>query len=132
MSVLRLNKLHSQSNIFIDEDWHVRLADFGLAGWASSTLKSSSNYGGSVRWMAPELHDYEGSGTGEFCRTTASDTYAFACVCIEVSDYHSLLFHSFLPYFLQLWLVIHWQLPVRKYPNGFCRHTTSHTRGKAA
>ena len=69
-----------QSNIFIDEDWHVRLADFGLAGWADATLGSATSiHGGSVRWMAPELHTSE-----IFHRETPSDVYAFACVAIEV------------------------------------------------
>jgi len=73
-----------QANIFIDDDWHVRIADFGLAGWADSTLATSSTgVAGSVRWTAPELYTSEISR-----RTTASDVYAFACVCLEVSHLH--------------------------------------------
>jgi len=67
------------NNIFIDEGWHARLADFGLAGWADGTLaNTTSNHGGSIRWMAPELHTSE-----TFCRAKLSDVYAFACVAIE-------------------------------------------------
>lgn len=70
-----------QNNIFIDEDWHARLADFGLAGWSDATLATStSNHAGSARWMAPELHTLD-----IFRRTKFSDVYAFACVSVEVS-----------------------------------------------
>jgi serine/threonine protein kinase len=72
-----------QNNVFIDEHWHARLADFGLAGWADATMATStSNHAGSVRWMAPELHAVEPS---PFCRTKRSDVYAFACISVEVS-----------------------------------------------
>ncbi|KIM92438.1 hypothetical protein PILCRDRAFT_762509 [Piloderma croceum F 1598] len=67
------------NNIFIDDDWHVRIADFGLAGWADSTLATSStSIFGSIRWMAPELYT-----SGMSRRTTASDVYAFGCLCLE-------------------------------------------------
>jgi serine/threonine protein kinase len=71
-----------QNNVFIDENWNARLADFGLACWADATLSTStSNHVSSVRWMAPELFH----PSDAFCRTTLSDVYAFACVAIEVA-----------------------------------------------
>lgn len=80
-AVNQLNNFNPKSNIFVDEDWHVRLADFGLADWADTTLTTNTNnHAGSIRWMAPELHNYEASVR----RTAASDTYSFAFVCIEV------------------------------------------------
>jgi serine/threonine protein kinase len=77
-----------QNNVFIDEHWQARLADFGLAGWADATMATStSNHAGSARWMAPELHAVEPS---PFCRTKLSDVYAFACISVEVSYVPSL------------------------------------------
>lgn len=77
-----INPYSCQSNVFVDDHWCVRLADFGLAGWADGTLTTNStNRAGSIRWMAPELHGYE----GPILRTAASDTYAFACVCVGVN-----------------------------------------------
>ncbi|KAJ7263069.1 kinase-like domain-containing protein [Mycena rebaudengoi] len=87
-----LQYLHSQevvhgdlkaANILIDNENHVRLADFGLARFAHSPL-ASTNRGGSTRWMAPELLHPESCGMKEFQRTFSSDIYSFACVCLEL------------------------------------------------
>ncbi|KAJ6589590.1 kinase-like domain-containing protein, partial [Mycena capillaripes] len=68
-------------NVLIDDDEHAQLADFGLAIVTDTTLgTTSTTQRGSLRWMAPELHDYQ----LEFKRTEASDVYAFACLCIEI------------------------------------------------
>ncbi|KDQ54667.1 hypothetical protein JAAARDRAFT_182151 [Jaapia argillacea MUCL 33604] len=74
------------TNIFIDDDGHVRLADFGLIGFADATTQSQSGHrSGSVRWMAPELHSPElFADIHKFQRTAASDIYAFGCVCLEI------------------------------------------------
>jgi len=39
--------------------------------------------GGTLRWQAPELLNYEGDGTHNR-NSLASDIYAFGCVCYEV------------------------------------------------
>ncbi|KAJ7348096.1 kinase-like domain-containing protein [Mycena albidolilacea] len=85
-----LTYLHSQNivhgdlrggNVLIDDEEHARLADFGLAIVTDATLGTTSTArSGSVRWMAPELLNFE----LEFKRTKASDVYAFACLCIEI------------------------------------------------
>jgi len=82
--------LHSQNivhgdlrggNVLIDDREHAQLADFGLAIVTDATLgATSTTQRGSLRWMAPELLDYQ----LEFKRTKASDVYAFACLCIEI------------------------------------------------
>ena len=75
----------NQTNIFIDDQWHVRLADFGLAGFADATLAThTSTHAGSIRWMAPELHNPELFDIDGTRRTKASDVYSFACVVLEV------------------------------------------------
>ncbi|KAJ6589579.1 kinase-like domain-containing protein [Mycena capillaripes] len=66
-------------NVLIDDDKHAQLADFGLAIVTDATRGTTSQRG-SLRWMAPELLDFE----VEFKRTEASDVYAFACLCIEI------------------------------------------------
>jgi serine/threonine protein kinase len=80
------------ANILISDDWTACLADFGLTGVvedpASTTggaLTSTANHAGSLRWFAPELIAPTFFGCERFVRTTASDVYAFACVCLEVS-----------------------------------------------
>nr|GAT45690.1 predicted protein [Mycena chlorophos] len=86
--------LHSQdvvhgdlrgSNILVDDNWQVRLADFGLAGFSDATVGTQTSHrGGSVRWMSPELHLPQSCGLDSFQRTFASDAYSFACVCLEL------------------------------------------------
>ncbi|KAK7055190.1 kinase-like domain-containing protein [Favolaschia claudopus] len=71
------------ANILIQEDWTACLADFGLSKFSDASTSMSSNRGGTVYWMAPELLDpvqLEDS----FIRTPASDIYAFGCVCFEL------------------------------------------------
>ncbi|KAJ6591584.1 kinase-like domain-containing protein [Mycena vulgaris] len=90
--------LHSQniihgdlrgSNILVDDEWAARLADFGLAVFSDATAAGThtSHHGGSVRWMAPELHYPQSCGLDTFQRTFASDVYSFAFVCIEVRSH---------------------------------------------
>ncbi|KAJ7041214.1 kinase-like domain-containing protein [Mycena alexandri] len=73
------------NNILITQDWRACLADFGLSVVSNATSSMSTNRGGSVYWMAPELLDSERFGC-EFTRTPATDVYAFGCVCLEVLD----------------------------------------------
>lgn len=61
------------------------MADFGLAGFADATLAThTSTHAGSIRWMAPELHNPELFDMDGLRRTKASDVYSFACVALEV------------------------------------------------
>ncbi|KAJ6542592.1 kinase-like domain-containing protein [Mycena capillaripes] len=72
------------ANILITEDWSARLADFGLSFFSDATASMTTNRGGSLYWMAPELLDPERFGN-KFSRTPASDVYAFGCVCLEAT-----------------------------------------------
>ncbi|KAF7340966.1 Kinase-like protein [Mycena sanguinolenta] len=71
------------ANILINEDWSACLADFGLSIFLDATSLMTTNRGGSTYWMAPELLDPDRFGM-KFARTTASDVYAFGCVCLEL------------------------------------------------
>ncbi|KAK7046642.1 kinase-like domain-containing protein [Favolaschia claudopus] len=78
------------SNILISDEGNACLSDFGLATMIPDTdsstgmLSSSSNHAGSIRWFAPELIRPTSFGLQRFLRTTASDVYAYALVCIEL------------------------------------------------
>ena len=72
--------------MLIDDDWHACIADFGLAAFAETTADThTTDHRGSTRWMAPELLYPEAIGLPCFQRTYATDVYAFACLCLEVS-----------------------------------------------
>ncbi|KAJ7802403.1 hypothetical protein B0H14DRAFT_1660481 [Mycena olivaceomarginata] len=87
-----LNIIHGDlrgTNILVSDDGHACLSDFGLAtifSEADSTaaMTSSSNRAGSTQWLAPELIDPKSFGCERYVRTTASDVYAYACVCVEL------------------------------------------------
>ncbi|KAJ7463489.1 kinase-like domain-containing protein, partial [Mycena galericulata] len=69
-------------NILVSDNLNACLADFGLTSViaASITNTSSTNHGGSTRWLAPELLQPSDFGCERFLRTPASDVYAFACL----------------------------------------------------
>ncbi|KAJ6476178.1 kinase-like domain-containing protein [Mycena sanguinolenta] len=71
------------TNILINEEWSACLADFGLSIFSDATASMTTNRGGSLYWMAPELLDPDRFGI-KFIRTPASDVYAFGCVCVEL------------------------------------------------
>jgi len=69
------------ANILIKKDEEACLTDFGLVSVAQSAnfaTTFSNQEGGSVRWMAPELHQESGKKTRE------SDVYAFGMTTLEV------------------------------------------------
>jgi serine/threonine protein kinase len=74
----------SQANILIDENWHPQLADFGLTLFAENSHYNTTDQGGTMRYMAPELIHPDHFGM-TYRRTYASDIYAYACLCIEVN-----------------------------------------------
>ncbi|KAG6915138.1 hypothetical protein DXG01_013077, partial [Tephrocybe rancida] len=75
-------------NILIDDAGRAVLADFGLSSvsdcdiiaWMSQSAGASK--GGSVIWQAPELFDIQNDKIVN--NTTASDVYAWGCVCFEI------------------------------------------------
>ncbi|KAJ7216754.1 kinase-like domain-containing protein [Mycena rebaudengoi] len=72
------------ANILITQDWSACLTDFGLTSFTDTTAATTTSHrAGTIRWMAPELIDPDRFGL-KFRRTTASDVYAFACVCLEL------------------------------------------------
>ncbi|KAJ8079686.1 hypothetical protein PM082_016507 [Marasmius tenuissimus] len=66
------------ANIMIDDESHPRLTDFGLTV-LHDAQHNTTDHGGTLRWMAPELFFGPNSS-----RTFASDMYAFGCVCVEL------------------------------------------------
>jgi len=71
------------SNILVDDDGHASLTDFGLTVLSDATTQTHQG-AGSVRWMAPETLNPNACGLEDYKRTSASDIYAFACVCLEL------------------------------------------------
>jgi serine/threonine protein kinase len=79
--------VYLQANIFIDDEWHVRLADFGLTVISDVTGVIFTSTGrDSARWMAPELLYPASLEQSELQRTNASDVYAFGCSSWEVRN----------------------------------------------
>ncbi|KAI3621402.1 ste ste20 paka protein kinase [Moniliophthora roreri] len=73
--------LKALCNILIDENCQPRLADFGLTVFADATRHNTTDYSGTIQWMAPELLFSPGESQR---RMFASDIYAYGCVCVEV------------------------------------------------
>ena len=67
-----------QPNILVDGSGCARIADFGLARNQEITYQTTTSYGHTARWTAPEVLDGEGVASKE------ADVFAFAMVMIEV------------------------------------------------
>ena len=75
-----------QVNVLITPSRWACIADFGLATVKDSKtlVMSTTRSGGTMRWLAPELLSPDDAQH----TSKASDIYAFACVCYEVSSAH--------------------------------------------
>ncbi|KAG6907771.1 hypothetical protein DXG01_007484 [Tephrocybe rancida] len=78
----------SQPNILINSIGRARLADFGLSAMSDpqilawTSVSSAASKGGSVRWQAPELFDFNEDRAVK--NTPESDVYACSCVAFEI------------------------------------------------
>jgi serine/threonine protein kinase len=80
-----------QENVLVDSQGRARLTDFGLATILIATATMATAGRGTIRYMAPELLDYEEfNSTGQ--PTKKSDVYALAItvwrVCVSSRVYH--------------------------------------------
>jgi serine/threonine protein kinase len=68
--------------VLIDGEGRASICDFGLSIILDGgpTGYTSSNFAGSLRFLAPELLDENEEST----KTVQTDIYAYACTCIEV------------------------------------------------
>ena len=76
-------------NILVDQDRNARLADFGLLTFVSDPTNpaasiSTTNPGGTVRWMSPELLRPRSFGFEDSRLSKESDCYALGMVILEV------------------------------------------------
>jgi len=67
------------ANVLLDQEYHCKLADFGLAIAKASTKSKTQASAGTISWMAPELMTLKPK------YSTASDIYAFAMIMWEVA-----------------------------------------------
>ena len=69
----------SQENVLISQDGRALLADFGIARLLSNgvTIAGTSNFKGSIRWMAPELLTSAGLAREHQLHTNETDVWAF-------------------------------------------------------
>jgi hypothetical protein len=65
-------------NLLVDNNWNVKVADFGLSRWKHSTFLSSKSTAGTPEWMAPEVLRNENSN--EKC-----DVYSFGVILWELA-----------------------------------------------
>ena len=83
-----LNYLHEQkivhrdikaSNIFVDSEGRVKLADFGIARVIDHTMRTHTQALGTPRYLSPEL-------CANKPPTTKSDIWALGCVLYELCE----------------------------------------------
>lgn len=90
--IVLINYPFPKSNILLDGDLKVFLADFGLSNVVSEAcglLYITSSIGGSVRWAAPECFRISG-GSSISPVTTHSDIYSYGGVMLQVRTIHIL------------------------------------------
>jgi serine/threonine protein kinase len=79
----------NQSNILVDEQGNARLADFGMVtvlfnSSTQATTVTGEGVGGTMRYMAPELHAASAAGSDGPTLSVTSDVYALAMTLWEV------------------------------------------------
>ncbi|CAL1716289.1 unnamed protein product [Somion occarium] len=72
------------ANVLLDEDYNVKLSDFGLAIIANDTGTQATTVDRTPNWLAPELLLPDKFGSSSSRPTLAGDVYAFGCVAIEL------------------------------------------------
>ena len=76
-----------QTNILVDGDGNLRLADFGLSMVLAESQNATFNsmHPGNMRWMAPEFVDFAlDAEESEQKPTKAGDIYSYGCVMLQV------------------------------------------------
>jgi serine/threonine protein kinase len=74
-----------QRNVLVDDEGHARLCDYGLSGYVNATVPNSM-MGGVADFVAPEKIDLSDvDPTTRPAQTPASDIFAFASLCLQVS-----------------------------------------------
>ncbi|KAG2140928.1 kinase-like domain-containing protein [Suillus bovinus] len=73
------------TNVLMDADQRLYLADFGLSVILSETQNSTFNsyHQGNVRWMAPEMFAMPDQG-GVVMPTKAADVYSYGCIMLQL------------------------------------------------
>jgi serine/threonine protein kinase len=77
-----------QLNIFLTDNFHVQLADFGLSRLldpVTEESKTTDSVRNTIRWSAPELHNPDKFGFASFKHTRETDIYAYGGVFLEES-----------------------------------------------
>ncbi|KAK7689557.1 hypothetical protein QCA50_007349 [Cerrena zonata] len=72
------------ANILLDENYNIKLADFGLSLVADDIVTQATTIERTPNWIAPELVNPEKFGRKSSKPTLAGDVYAFGCVTIEL------------------------------------------------
>lgn len=74
--------------MLVDASGRPCITDFGLTRviYSQTSIAAASNFSGkgSLRWQAPELIRNVTGEQGNTSVTTASDVYAYGCICLEV------------------------------------------------
>ena len=75
-----------QTNILVDGDGNLRLADFGLSMVLAESQNATFNsmHPGNIRWMAPEVVDPPLDIELQEKPTKAGDIYSYGCVMLQV------------------------------------------------
>ena len=82
---LKHSSLRPQPNLLIDKDGHLKISDFGKAGFNGSTAPSSGAEAISAAgYIAPELTDVDSELPYPPRPSLTSDIFAFGSACYEV------------------------------------------------
>ena len=82
-----VDAIPSQLNILIDGSGTPRLSDFGTTSITKKLISINApipNYGGTIRWAAPEFLNRVDGGRSHWQVTHKSDVYALSMVIVEV------------------------------------------------